>query len=78
MKKTKSFVLEPTTNTHKIEAQSIEVLKEDDNIVTMKVEGPGIISHGEHGSIVTQKKYVTKYVQQEVNPITKKIEDAND
>jgi len=70
--------LEQTTNTHKLKATSVKVLKEIGSTQVLEVEGEGVVTHGEHGVQVTESKNVIKYVQREVNPITKKIEEAYD
>ena len=70
--------LEETTHTHVVKATKINVLKKEGSTQVIKVEGKGIVTHGEHGVLVTSKPNVIKYVQKEVNPITKKIEDATD
>ena len=74
----KEIALENSTNTHKIKADKIEVFHDNIGTVGLEVKGEGIVHHGEHGSFKTETPFVIKYVQQEVNPITKKIEDAND
>lgn len=70
--------LEKTTNTHKLRATNIKVLKEIGSTQVLEIEGDGEVTHGEHGVQVTESKHVIKYVQREVNPITKKIEEAFD
>jgi len=70
--------LEHTTNTHVLEAENIKVLKTIGSTQVIEVTGEGIISHGEHGSIKTESKYLIKYVQQEFNPITRIMENAYD
>lgn len=77
-KKMKKLALEPTTNTHKLTANHIEVIYEEGSMIVMRVSGDGIVTHGEHGTIVTEEKFVIKYVQKEMNPLTKEIEDAYD
>jgi hypothetical protein len=73
-----SVVLEPSTNTHVMEAQ--EVVKEDlgEGILKLKVKGEGVVTHGEHGTLKTQSEHVMKYVQQEVNPVTRRLQNAFD
>lgn len=72
------YFLENTTNTHVLEAKKIKVLKTIGSTQVIKVTGDGIISHGEHGNIKTESKYIIKYVQQEFNPITRIVENAYD
>jgi hypothetical protein len=74
----KKEVLEPSTNTHTIEA--VEIVKKDlgNGILKLKITGDGVVTHGEHGTLKTESPNVFKYVQQEVNPITKKLQNAFD
>jgi len=71
-------VLEPSTNTHQVEANSIEKIAIDESILKLKIKGNGIVTHGEHGTLVTESENVIKYVQQEFNPITRKLQNAFD
>jgi hypothetical protein len=72
----KRVVLEKSTHTHEMEGA--EVVKDFGNgILQLKVE-KGIVTHGEHGTIKTESPDVIKYVQQEVNPITKAMMNAFD
>jgi len=73
-----TVVLEPSTNTHQIQANSIEKINIDESILKLKIKGDGIITHGEHGTLVTESENVIKYVQKEFNPITKKLQNAFD
>lgn len=74
----KKIALEKTTNTHNLEASAIEIIDEKGSTVTLKIKGDGLVTHGEHGTIVTESENIIKYVQKEINPINQKIEDAND
>jgi hypothetical protein len=48
-------------------------------MLTITVNGDkGIVSHGEHGTVVTESKHVIKTVQQEYNPILKTLQAAFD
>lgn len=79
MEKNKTVVvLEPSTNTHQVEANSIEKIAIDESILKLKIKGNGIVTHGEHGTLVTESENVIKYVQQEFNPITRKLQNAFD
>jgi len=71
-------VLEPSTNTHRIEAQSI--IKKDlgNSILKLTIKGAGVVTHGEHGTLRTESPNVIKYIQQEMNPITKAFRNAFD
>lgn len=74
----KEVILEPSTNTHKISASNVEAKEAGDSILVLTVEGEGIVTHGEHGTLKTESKRVIKYVQQEYNPVTKAIQKAVD
>ena len=74
----KKLALEETTNTHQVKARGITVVYEQGSTCLIQISGPGIVTHGEHGTIQTEVPYVAKYVQKELNPVTQKIEDAND
>lgn len=71
-------VLEPSTNTHVLEAVSVESKDLGNGIKQLKVKGDGKVLHGEHGTLKTESENVMKYVQQEVNPISKKLQNAFD
>jgi hypothetical protein len=73
-----TVVLEPSTNTHQVSAQTIEKTIIDESILKLKIKGNGIVTHGEHGTLVTESENVIKYVQQEFNPITRKLQNAFD
>jgi hypothetical protein len=72
-------VLEPSTNTHAIESQN-EIQTQDlkGGILKLKIKGAGIVTHGEHGTLVTESPDVIKYVQKELNPVTKALQNAFD
>jgi len=74
----KVVVLEPSTNTHRIEAKSIISKDLGNSILKLNIEGHGVVTHGEHGTLRTESKTVIKYIQQELNPITKKLQNAYD
>ena len=71
-------VLEPSTNTHAVSANSIEVVNLDNSTLKLKINGDGIVTHAEHGTLVTESPNVIKYNQQEFNPITRKLQNAYD
>ena len=77
MEKT-TIVLEPSTNTHTITAPNITKTDLGNGILKLDIQGDGIVTHGEHGTIATEAPNVIKYVQQEVNPVTKKMQAAFD
>jgi hypothetical protein len=70
--------LEESTNTHSIAAKNIKSQDLGNSILKLEIEGEGIITHGEHGTIKTESKHVMKYIQQELNPVTKKLQNAYD
>jgi hypothetical protein len=72
-------VLEPSTNTHRLQSNSVEVTDLGHGILKVKTsrEG-GIVTHGEHGTLVTESENIIKYVQQELNPLTQKMQNAFD
>lgn len=73
------LVLEPSTNTHKLEAKSVTSKKLDEmNGLVLQIEGEGQVLHGEHGVIVTEAKNIIKLNQQESNPLTGMLENAYD
>lgn len=72
-------VLEPSTNTHRMLSERVEVSDLGHGILKLKTASKrGIITHGEHGTIVTESENIIKYVQQEVNPITRQMQAAFD
>jgi uncharacterized protein (AIM24 family) len=73
-----TLILEPSTNTHVIEADKIEMKKLGNGIIQLKISGNGIVTHGEHGNIKTEAENVIKYIQQEINPISGIMQNAFD
>lgn len=71
-------ILEASTNTHKISANKITKKEIGDGMLKLNIIGDGIVTHGEHGTLKTESNTVFKYTQQEVNPITKKMQNAFD
>ena len=74
----REVVLEESTNTHKITANNVTVKDLGNSILKLNIEGEGIVTHGEHGVVKTETKHVIKYVQQELNPVTKNMQNAFD
>ena len=74
---TKTIVLEPSTNTHQmtgvLESEAIT-----DSTLKVKTGQKSAVIHGEHGTIGIESPNVVKYVQQEFNPVTKKLQNAWD
>lgn len=73
-----TLILEPSTNTHVLEAKKIEMKKLGNGIIQLKITGNGIVTHGEHGTIKTEAENVIKYIQQEINPISGIMQNAFD
>jgi len=78
MEKNQTVVLEPSTNTHVIKGEEIVKTDLGNGTLKLKVKGEGVVTHGEHGTLKTESENVMKYVQQEVNPVTKKMQNAFD
>jgi hypothetical protein len=74
----KEMVLEPSTNTHKLEGNIVSSKDLGDSMLSLRVEGAGIVTHGEHGTLRTESTKVAKVVQQEYNPVTKAMQNAFD
>jgi len=71
-------VLEPSTNTHEMIADEILSKEVGNGVLKLTINGEGIVSHGEHGTIKTESRNVIKYIQQEVNPVTQALQNAFD
>lgn len=71
-------VLEPSTNTHTLEASKVVSKDLGGGMLKLDIQGKGIIVHGEHGTLITESRTVIKYVQQELNPITQALQNAFD
>ena len=77
-KNAETVVLEPSTNTHTISANKIVKKELTGGVMKLTIKGDALVEHGEHGTLATESKNVIKYVQQEVNPISKKRQAAFD
>jgi hypothetical protein len=73
------LILEPSTNSHVLEGDVINKknLNELGGVV-LKINGNGLVLHGEHGIIVTEETDVIKLTQQEFNPVTKLLQNSFD
>jgi hypothetical protein len=71
-------VLEPSSNTHVLEAESITKTDLGNGILELDIKGDGIVTHGEHGTLKTESEKVFKYVQQELNPVSQRLQNAFD
>lgn len=74
----KTVVLEPSTNTHSLTASDVKATTLDNGVMQLDIKGKGVVTHGEHGTLITESARVYKYVQQELNPITKAMQNAFD
>ena len=74
----KQVTLEPSTNTHRLAAQQVEVTDLGHGQLQLHITGPGYVTHGEHGTLCTESEHVIKYVQQEYNPVTGAMQAAFD
>jgi glutaredoxin 2 len=74
-----TVVLEESTNTHVLESENeIKMQKIGPSTLKLKIQGKGVVLHGEHGTICTESQDVIKYVQKEYNPILKAMQNAFD
>jgi hypothetical protein len=74
-----TFVLEKSTNTHVLESTSEIRTKEIENSITkIGTEGKTVLLHGEHGTLAIESRHAIKYVQQELNPVTKMLQASFD
>jgi len=74
-----TVTLEPSTNTHRLTSTKVSVT--DLGHGTLRVEVPAehaVVTHGEHGTLATESRNIVKYVQQEYNPVTRKMQAAFD
>lgn len=72
-------ILEKSTNTHVLNSeQKVVVTNLDNSTMLLNIKGNGIVTHGQHGTVVTESPTVVKYVQQELNPVTRKMQNAFD
>lgn len=76
-----TVVLEPSSNTHILTTEKAVKTKPVSGypeMLIVEVEGQGIVTHGEHGTVVTEHKHVIKTVQKEYNPVTRLMANAFD
>ena len=71
----REIVLEKSTNTHKVRGPITGVQNFENGDVFF--EGKGVVLHDEHGCIVTESSCL-KINQQELNPVTKSLQNAYD
>jgi hypothetical protein len=73
------FVLEKSTNTHVLESTNeIRTAEIENSITKIETGGKTILLHGEHGTLAIESRHVIKYVQQELNPVTKMMQASFD
>ena len=77
MTQTKTIVLEQSTNTHTM-TDVLEATQIDSSVLKVKTTKSTKVLHGEHGTLAIEAPHVIKYVQQELNPVTKKLQNAWD
>ena len=78
MTESKTVVLEPSTNTHTM-TNTVSSKELGNGIMKLKtLKNKSKVLHGEHGVIGIESEHVLKYVQQELNPITRKLQNAWD
>lgn len=74
-----TVVLEPSTNTHTINGEVKKVATLDNlNGLVIEANGTSIVLHGEHGVIATEEKHIIKLTQQELNPLTRQLQNSFD
>lgn len=71
-------VLEPSSNTHKLTGNIVNVENFDNSVMKVNLNGDGLISHGEHGTFKTESPSFIKTVQRELNPVTKAFQAVYD
>jgi hypothetical protein len=73
------YILEPSSNTHVLHAGSVVTFKDFGNgVLKLNISGDGVVTHGEHNIIKTEAPVVLKYVQLELNPVTKMLQNVFD
>ena len=74
-----TVTLEPSTNTHRLTSTKVSVTDLGHGILRVEVPaGHAVVTHGEHGTLATEAQHIIKYVQQEYNPVTRKMQAAFD
>ena len=74
-----TITLEPSTNTHRLTSTKVSVKDLGHGILRVEVPaGHAVVTHGEHGTLATEAQHIIKYVQQEYNPVTQKMQAAFD
>lgn len=73
----KELILEETTNTHKVTGENVVENYREGNMVSFTTT-ESEVTHGEHRALTLPAGKYLKYVQQEHNPVTRKMQAAYD
>lgn len=73
----RQIVLEETTNTHTVTGNEVVENFRENEIVGFTTK-EAKVTHGEHRDINLPAGNYIKYVQQELNPVTRKMQQAYD
>jgi hypothetical protein len=73
-----SISLEPSTNTHTLEASSAQCTQISSLCKKLDVPQGGVVTHGEHGSVKIDQPTTLMFRQQEYNPVSQAIQNAYD
>lgn len=74
----KIVVLEQSTHTHVLEGEVISKKDLPNSMILLNVKGDCVVKHDEHDTLRTNNPYILKVVQQELNPVTKEMQNAFD
>lgn len=72
------LIIQKSTHPHTLEVKGDIVSEEYKGALLIKTGSNGIVTHGEHGTLKTESENIIKYTQQELNPVTKMLQDAFD
>lgn len=73
-----TYVLEPSTHPHVLESDKKIEAKVVGAATVLTLNGKSLVHHGEHGVIAIESNHAMKFIQQELNPISKKFQNAFD
>ena len=74
-----TLVLEPSTNTHTMKSRGKIVSRDlGEGMLVIETNGSAIVTHGEHGTLVTEAQKIVKYNQMEHNPVSKRMQNVYD
>lgn len=73
-------IIHSSKNNHYVSAENITLHKIHDtnSVQLMELKGVAKITHAEHDTIELNSRWVLKYTQQELDPITNKFVDIYD